>query len=102
MKVPGVTTKFFVPEIANHVPHMDIAWDAAKISLTPQEVSKLLRESKPSIVLTSGEERPGLSMNSFMRLIHEIDRASTKPPARHSRAVDSVQLIRELHHQIEF
>jgi len=66
MKVPGVTTKFFVPEIANHVPHMDIAWDAAKISLTPQEVSKLLRESKPSIVLTSGEERPGLSMNSFM------------------------------------
>ena len=65
-KVPGVTTKFFVPDIANHVPHMDIAWDSAKISLTPQEVSKLLRESKPSIVLTSGEERPGLSMNSFM------------------------------------
>ena len=65
-KVPGVTTKFFVPDIANHVPHMDIAWDAAKVSLTPQEVSKLLRESKPSIVLTSGEERPGLSMNSFM------------------------------------
>ena len=59
-------TTFFVPDIANHVPHMDIAWDAAKISLTPHEMTKLLSESRPSIVLTSGEERPGLSMNSFM------------------------------------
>jgi L-seryl-tRNA(Ser) seleniumtransferase len=65
-KLRGVTTKYFVPDIANHVPHMDIAWDSAAISLTPQQVSKLLLESKPSIVMASGEERPGLSMNSFM------------------------------------
>lgn len=65
-KVPGVTTKYFVPDIANHVPHMDIGWDAAKISLTPAQVSQLLRDSRPSIVMASGEERPGLSMNSFM------------------------------------
>jgi uncharacterized pyridoxal phosphate-dependent enzyme len=65
-KIPGVSTSFFVPDMANHVPHMSIAWDAARISLTPEQASKLLRKSKPSIALGAGEERPGLAMNSFM------------------------------------
>ncbi len=64
-KVPGVSTAFFVPDIANHVPHMQITWDS-KISITPPELSKLLRNSKPSIVIGGGEGKPGLSMNSFM------------------------------------
>jgi uncharacterized pyridoxal phosphate-dependent enzyme len=64
-KVPGVTTKFFTPAIANHVPHMQISWDS-RVSLTPQQVSQLLRNSKPSIVMSAGEEKPGLAMNSFM------------------------------------
>jgi len=65
-KVPGVSTSFFVPEIANHVPHMRIILDPAKISLTPKQVSQLMRDSKPSIVMSVGEDRPGLGMNSFM------------------------------------
>lgn len=65
-KVPGVSTSFFTPDIANHVPHMQITWDAARIALTPKEASKLLRSSKPSIAIGEGEERPGLGMNSFM------------------------------------
>ncbi|MGC1374475.1 MAG: aminotransferase class V-fold PLP-dependent enzyme, partial [Candidatus Sulfotelmatobacter sp.] len=64
-KVPGVTTAFFVPDIANHVPHMRIIWDT-RISLTPEQAAKLLRSSKPSIVISEGEGQPGLSMNSFM------------------------------------
>jgi len=64
-KIPGVTTSFFTPDIANHVPHMQITWDN-KISLTPQEVSKALRNSKPAIVIGSGEGRKGLAMCSFM------------------------------------
>ena len=64
-KVPGVSTSFFTPDIANHVPHMHITWDS-RISATPQEISKLLRGSKPAIVIGGGEGRPGLSMNSFM------------------------------------
>jgi uncharacterized pyridoxal phosphate-dependent enzyme len=64
--VSGVSTSFFVPDIANHVPHMTIAWDSARISLTPAEASKLMLESSPSIVIGSGEDRPGLVMNSFM------------------------------------
>jgi uncharacterized pyridoxal phosphate-dependent enzyme len=65
-KVPGVSTSFFTPDIANHVPHMQITWDAARISLTPKEASKLLRSSKPSIAMGGGEQQPGLGMNSFM------------------------------------
>ena len=42
-KIPGVSTSFFTPAIANHVPHMQITWDS-RISLTPQQVSQLLRE----------------------------------------------------------
>jgi uncharacterized pyridoxal phosphate-dependent enzyme len=64
-KIPGVSTSFFTPDIANHVPHMQITWDS-KISATPQQVSKTLRSSKPSIVIGGGEGRPGLTMCSFM------------------------------------
>src|SRR5712664_3067643 len=65
-KVPGVSTSFFTPDIANHVPHMVIKWDAQRISLTPREAGKALRAGKPSIVLSTGEEGETLSMNSFM------------------------------------
>lgn len=64
-KVPGVRTSFFVPDIANHVPHMQITWDS-KIALTPEQVSKMLKSSQPSIVMGGGEGKPGLAMNSFM------------------------------------
>jgi uncharacterized pyridoxal phosphate-dependent enzyme len=63
-RIPGVTTAYSVPDIANHVPHMDIQWDASHIRLDPKDASKQLRSGKPSIVL---ESRPdGLGMNSFM------------------------------------
>ena len=64
-KVPGVSTSFFIPDIANHVPHMHITWDS-RVSLAPREASKLLRNSKPAIVIGGGEGRPGLTMCSFM------------------------------------
>jgi len=64
-KIPGVSTSYFTPDIANHVPHMQITWDS-KISGTPQQVSKTLRSSKPSIVIGGGEGRTGLTMCSFM------------------------------------
>lgn len=64
-KIPGVSTSFFTPDIANHVPHMQITWDS-RISVTPQEVSKTLRNSKPAIAIGGGEGRPGLAMCSFM------------------------------------
>jgi uncharacterized pyridoxal phosphate-dependent enzyme len=65
-KIPGVSTSFFVPDIANHVPHMRIMWDESRIALTASEASKLLRSAKPSIAIGRGEEQPGLAMCSFM------------------------------------
>lgn len=65
-KIPGVGTAFFTPDVANHVPHMRITWDEARVKITPQEVSRTLRNSKPSIVIGGGEGHPGLAMNSFM------------------------------------
>lgn len=68
-KVPGVSTTYFMPPVANHVPHMNITWDAGKIHLTPQDASRQLRAGTPSIVIGGGKEgsegRPGLVMNSF-------------------------------------
>src|ERR1700730_17836885 len=64
-KVPGVTTRFFIPDIANHVPHMEIRWDN-RISAAPRKIAEALRKGKPSIVLSTGEEGAVLSLNSFM------------------------------------
>ena len=64
-QIRGVSTSFFTPEIANHVPHMQITWSPA-ISLTPQQALETLRNGNPSIVLGGGEGRVGLGMNSFM------------------------------------
>src|SRR6202171_1787353 len=50
-KVAGVSTSFSVPDVANHVPHMEIRWDPRHISLTAQDAGKQLRSGKPSIVL---------------------------------------------------
>lgn len=65
-KVPGVSTSSFTPDIANHVPHLHITWDEARVHVTAQEASKWLRSAKRSIVIGSGEGRPGLTMSSFM------------------------------------
>ena len=64
-KIPGVSTSFFTPDIANHVPHMQIIWDA-RIALTVPQASQILRAGQPSIAIGGGEGRPGLAMSSFM------------------------------------
>jgi uncharacterized pyridoxal phosphate-dependent enzyme len=63
-KVPGVSTAYFVPDIANHVPHVQINWDPRRIALAPRQAAGLLRQGTPSIVVESTET--GLAMNSFM------------------------------------
>ena len=64
--IPGVSTEFSVPDVANHVPHLRITWDEKRISATPKEVSAALKQSKPSIIIGASEHGGGLSMNSFM------------------------------------
>jgi len=47
--LPGVTAEIFVPEIANHVPHVRISWDAAARGMTAAQAVTALREGEPSI-----------------------------------------------------
>jgi uncharacterized pyridoxal phosphate-dependent enzyme len=63
-RAPGVSTSFSIPDIANHVPHLEIHWDPRHISLEPRDAVQQLRSRKPSIILASTES--GLIMNSFM------------------------------------
>ncbi len=54
IRVPGVRTSFFTPDVANHVPHMKISWNQ-KVALTVQDAHNALRNGKPAIVLDSSE-----------------------------------------------
>jgi L-seryl-tRNA(Ser) seleniumtransferase len=47
--VPGVTAEIFVPEVANHVPHVRITWDAAALGISAVDVVRALRDGEPSI-----------------------------------------------------
>jgi L-seryl-tRNA(Ser) seleniumtransferase len=64
--LPSVTTSYFVPDMANHVPHMEIKWDPQQIKITPGDASAALRKGSPSIVVSTGERTGALSLNSFM------------------------------------
>jgi L-seryl-tRNA(Ser) seleniumtransferase len=48
-EVPGVKAEIFVPDIANHVPHVRISWDAAAKGITAADVVRALRDGEPSI-----------------------------------------------------
>jgi uncharacterized pyridoxal phosphate-dependent enzyme len=54
--IPGITASITVPEVANHVPHVQIKLDTAVTGITGPEVSKRLREGTPSIGVRPGDE----------------------------------------------
>ena len=47
--VPGVMAEVFVPEVANHVPHIRVSWNGAAKGFTAADVVRKLREGEPSI-----------------------------------------------------
>ena len=54
--IPGVTASITVPEVANHVPHVQVKLDTAVTGITGQEISKQLRDGTPSIGVRPGDE----------------------------------------------
>ena len=55
--LPSIKTETYVPEIANHTPHLRIVWDPAALRVSPEDVRKRLREGQPSIETTpAGKE----------------------------------------------
>jgi L-seryl-tRNA(Ser) seleniumtransferase len=51
--VPGVKAEIFVPEVANHVPHVRVSWDGGEKSPTATAVVAALRDGEPSIAIRS-------------------------------------------------
>jgi L-seryl-tRNA(Ser) seleniumtransferase len=47
--VSGVNAEVFVPEVANHVPHVRVSWNATARGITAAEAVKALRDGEPSI-----------------------------------------------------
>jgi D-glucosaminate-6-phosphate ammonia-lyase len=50
--VDGVKAEIFGPEVANHVPHLRVTWDATR-GLTPTAVVAAMRDGEPSIAIRS-------------------------------------------------
>jgi L-seryl-tRNA(Ser) seleniumtransferase len=80
--VPGVQAEVFVPEVANHVPHVRITWNADKLGLKPEDAIRLLRDGTPSIRVRAGTEfivgvwmmRPGEAAIVARRLREVLER----------------------------
>jgi L-seryl-tRNA(Ser) seleniumtransferase len=49
--IPTVQTQIFIPEVANHVPHLLITYDQNRIKITGAAVMQKMREGKPRIEL---------------------------------------------------
>lgn len=49
--IPTLTSEIYVPEIANHVPHLILSYDPAVVGIAPKQVQERLRAMKPRIEL---------------------------------------------------
>jgi L-seryl-tRNA(Ser) seleniumtransferase len=47
--IPTLKSETFVPPIANHVPHLLMRYDEARVKISPRDVAKRMREGTPSI-----------------------------------------------------
>jgi L-seryl-tRNA(Ser) seleniumtransferase len=69
--IPTMKTEIFMPEIANHVPHLILAYDPQTVGLSPKQVQERLRTQKPPIELnpatgTSGKLIPHANENTIV------------------------------------
>jgi L-seryl-tRNA(Ser) seleniumtransferase len=49
--IPTVQTQVFVPEVANHVPHLLITYDQNRVKITGAQVMQKMRAGKPRVEL---------------------------------------------------
>ena len=94
--VPGVKAEVFVPEVANHVPHVRVSWDAAAKGMTAADVVKILRDGDPSVGTRSEGDavvigiwmmRPGEDKIVARQLRQVLEKrasatSQSRPPAR--------------------
>jgi len=59
--IPTVQTQVFIPEVANHVPHLLITYDQNRIKLSGKDVKLKLKQGTPSIELNPSTGGPPAS-----------------------------------------
>lgn len=64
--VPGVRTERYVPDIANHVPHVRVMWDEAALNLSYKDSASKLEAGDPSIVCLVDDEHKAVSFTPYM------------------------------------
>ena len=69
--VPTMKTNIYIPEVANHVPHLILDYDAAVVGISPKQVQDRLRQERPPIELnpatgSAGRLGPHSSQNSIV------------------------------------
>ena len=67
VSVPGVQAEVFVPEVANHVPHIRLTWDAAKVGITIEDAIRAEGQSQAS------EQAAMANLIGSLRLISTFD-----------------------------
>ena len=55
--IPSVRSDTWIPEIANHVPHLKLEWDSSVVKITPREAAKKLAAGEPSIEVVPGQDK---------------------------------------------
>jgi seryl-tRNA(Sec) selenium transferase len=70
-RVEGVTTKVIQPspDLSNRTPELQVLWDGGKLGITGQEISKIVLETEPRIVVSRASgARPG-NMASMVGIV---------------------------------
>jgi D-glucosaminate-6-phosphate ammonia-lyase len=67
-EVPTVQCERIVPEIANHVPHVQITWDEKRVAISREQLTKELADGEPAIVIgrVGGTGDKGVLISVFM------------------------------------
>jgi uncharacterized pyridoxal phosphate-dependent enzyme len=65
-RIPGMSARCDLPEIANHVPHVVLEWEGTHASLTADQAKDRLRDGDPPIaVLAEGERTLRVAMSTL-------------------------------------
>ena len=69
--VPTMKTNIYIPEVANHVPHLILDYDPSVVGISPKQVQDRLRQERPPIELnpatgSAGRLGPHSSQNSIV------------------------------------
>ncbi len=78
--VPTVLCERITPAIANHVPHLQVAWDEKRVKIAPEKVARELADGTPSIRIgrVSGTGDKGILISALTLQDGEAEIVATR------------------------